>query len=254
MSTDDTSGSRRTGSIGEQSDASPRAGGTDAYTGHVEAGSGAATRELEDLRITKVSVGPMNNNAYLLEDRATGQVLLVDAADDAERLLAEIGDRVLAGVLTTHRHGDHWQALEAVTATHPEAVTYAHPADAGELPVATQVEVDDGAVVHLGQTSLTVVHLRGHTPGSVALLRTSVGEGEAGGSAAPHLWTGDSLFPGGPGNTFGDADAHRQLVDDLEERVFDRLPDTTWVYPGHGDDTTLGTERPSLAEWRERGW
>jgi glyoxylase-like metal-dependent hydrolase (beta-lactamase superfamily II) len=92
-----------------------------------------------------------------------------------------------------------------------------------------------------------VIHLRGHTPGSIALLYDAD-------PASPHLFTGDSLFPGGPGNTRGNAADFTSLMNDLEERVFGSLPDTTWVYPGHGDDTTLGAERPHLQEWRDRGW
>jgi glyoxylase-like metal-dependent hydrolase (beta-lactamase superfamily II) len=104
--------------------------------------------------------------------------------------------------------------------------------------------------VVVGGTSVSVIHLRGHTPGSIALCY------DADGALAdsPHLFTGDSLFPGGPGNTEGDPRRFGQLMDDLEERVFGTLPDGTWVYPGHGKDTTLGAERPHLAEWRERGW
>jgi glyoxylase-like metal-dependent hydrolase (beta-lactamase superfamily II) len=94
-----------------------------------------------------------------------------------------------------------------------------------------------------------VIHLRGHTPGSVALYY----DAEGALSASPHLFTGDSLFPGGPGKT-GNPKDFAQLMDDLEARVFGPLPDATWVYPGHGSDTTLGTERPHLAEWRARGW
>ena len=97
----------------------------------------------------------------------------------------------------------------------------------------------------MGQVPLEVIHLRGHTPGSIALVYR--------GDDGPHLFTGDSLFPGGPGKTWS-ADDFASLMDDLEERVFGTLPDETWVYPGHGDDTTLGRERPSLPEWRERGW
>ena len=92
---------------------------------------------------------------------------------------------------------------------------------------------------------LEVIHLRGHTPGSIALVYRA--------ADGPHLFTGDSLFPGGPGRT-GSPEDFTSLMDDLEERVFGPLPDETWVYPGHGDDTTLGAERPQLAEWRERGW
>ena len=99
----------------------------------------------------------------------------------------------------------------------------------------------------VGECTLDVIHLVGHTPGSIALLYDDP-------DGTPHLFTGDSLFPGGVGNTFGDSDAFASLLDDVETKIFDRLPDETWFYPGHGNDSTLGAERPHLAEWRERGW
>ena len=219
------------------------------YTGAVQVGGPAHVRELPGLRVTKVAVGGMSNNAYLLRCPATGEVLLVDAAAEPERLLAELGEDRLVRVVTTHRHADHWQALQPVLEATGAPVA-AHPLDAGELPVPVAERVEDGDVVEVGEARLRVVHLDGHTPGSIALLY------DAGGALAgsPHLFTGDSLFPGGPGGTFGDAEAHRRLMDDLEAKVFGPLPDATWVYPGHGDDTTLGVERPSLAGWRARGW
>jgi len=118
------------------------------------------------------------------------------------------------------------------------------------LPVPVTRQVSNGDTIGVGDAGLSVIHLRGHTPGSIALCY------DAGGALAdtPHLFTGDSLFPGGPGNTEGDPQRFGQLMSDLEERVFGQLPDGTWVYPGHGRDTTLGTERPQLAEWRARGW
>jgi glyoxylase-like metal-dependent hydrolase (beta-lactamase superfamily II) len=106
--------------------------------------------------------------------------------------------------------------------------------------------VDDGDVVQVGACSLTVISLEGHTPGSVALLFE--------GDERPHLFSGDSLFPGGPGNTEKDPDRFGRLMDDLEGKVFGPLPDETWVYPGHGQDTTVGAERPAVPEWRARGW
>ena len=121
----------------------------------------------------------------------------------------------------------------------------AHPLDAPELPVPTDELVEHGDTVRFGDIGLEVVHLRGHTPGSVALVYRD--------AAGSHIFTGDSLFPGGPGKTQAPPE-FASLMDDLEERVFGALPDETWVYPGHGDDTTLGKERPSLPEWRARGW
>jgi len=215
------------------------------YTGDVSVGGPADTRELPGLTITKVAVGPMDNNAYLLRCSGTGELLLIDAANDAGTLLALIGDTPLARIVTTHQHWDHWQALPEVQQA-TGAKTTAHPEDAGPLPVAPTDLVRHGDKISVGNCELSVIHLRGHTPGSIALVYDAGGE--------PHLFTGDSLFPGGPGNTEHDPKRFSQLMDDLEERVFGELPDGTWVYPGHGQDTTLGAERPHVPEWRARGW
>ncbi len=202
--------------------------------------------ELPDLTITKVSVGPMDNNAYLLRCRATGEQVLIDAANEPDRLLALVGDAGLARVVTTHRHADHWQGLGAVLAA-TGARTVAHPDDAAALPVRVDEPVVDGDTVPVGICRLEVIHVVGHTPGSIALLYRDP-------SGSPHLFTGDSLFPGGVGNTFGSASNFASLIHDVETKLFDRLPDETRVYPGHGADTTLGRERPALPEWRIRGW
>jgi glyoxylase-like metal-dependent hydrolase (beta-lactamase superfamily II) len=219
----------------------------DPYTGDVEVGGPADVRELPGLTISKLAVSEMANNAYLLQDAETGQALLIDAAAEPEALRALIGDADLRTVVTTHGHWDHHRALpEIVAAT--GATTVAHPADAGDLPVPVTRTVEHGDTVTVGRQTLEVIHLRGHTPGSIALVwREPEGAGV-------HLFTGDSLFPGGVGNTQQDAERFASLIDDVEQRLFDVLPDDTWVYPGHGKDTTLGAERPSLPEWRERGW
>ena len=226
------------------------------YTGDVSVGGAPQTRELAHLSITKVAVDEqMSNNAYLLRCTATGEQVLVDAADDAERLLALIGDAGLAAVVTTHQHWDHHRALAAVVeATGAEVVAGAPDADAitEQTGVAVSRRVEHGDTIAVGGCRLEVIALAGHTPGSIALLHTDTGTDGADGT--PHLLTGDSLFPGGVGNTFGDADAFAQLIDEVEHKVFDRLPDETWFYPGHGGDSTLGAERPHLGEWRERGW
>jgi len=219
---------------------------SDAYTGEVTVGGAAAMRELPGLRITKLAVGPYDNNAYLLRCTATGDTMLVDAAAEPDRLLAARDDGMLVSVVTTHQHPDHWQALEAVVGVTGPAVI-AHPLDAPGLPIPMTETVVDGDVLEVGNARLRVIHLRGHTPGSIALLYDAD-------PSAPHLFTGDSLFPGGPGNTRKNAADFTSLMDDLEARVFDVLPDATWVYPGHGSDTTLGVERPHLGEWRARGW
>jgi glyoxylase-like metal-dependent hydrolase (beta-lactamase superfamily II) len=215
-----------------------------AYTGDVAVGGPPQTRELTTLTLTKVAVGPYDNNAYLLGCRTTGTQVLVDAAAEPERLLELVGPAGLAAVVTTHRHGDHWQGLaEVVAAT--GARTFAHADDADEIPVETDVVLGHGDVVMVGEVPLEVIHLRGHTPGSVAL-RYRDPEG------SDHLITGDSLFPGGVGKTT--AETFPQLIDDVEQRVFEVMDDDTWFYPGHGADSTLGAERPHLSEWRVRGW
>ncbi|MFR9730155.1 MBL fold metallo-hydrolase [Saccharopolyspora sp. MS10] len=219
------------------------------YTGHVEPGGAPAKRVLDALTVTKVSVGPMDNNVYLLTCRGTGDALLIDAANESDRLADLLGhddDRPrLRTIVTTHRHGDHWQALGAL-AGQTGCYTLAHPDDARELPVPPDRLVRHGDTVEVGDVVLEVIHLRGHTPGSIALLYRDP-------SGHPHLFTGDSLFPGGVGKTGSPAD-FTSLLDDVENRIFAELPDDTWFYPGHGDDSTLGEQRPHLAEWRERGW
>jgi glyoxylase-like metal-dependent hydrolase (beta-lactamase superfamily II) len=214
------------------------------YTGNVTVGGPPDSRELPGLSVTKLAVGPMDNNAYLLRDLRTGEAMLIDAAAEADRLIELIGDTPVVRIVTTHKHADHWQALAEVQAATGAAVA-AHPIDAEEIPVTVTEPVEHGDTVRAGDVELTVIHLRGHTPGSIALRYDAAAE--------PHLFTGDSLFPGGPGKTTSAAD-FTSLMNDLEQRVFDQLPDPTWVYPGHGNDTTLGAERPHIPEWRARGW
>ncbi len=215
------------------------------YTGKVRPGGRPDVRELARLMITKLSVSEMDNNVYLLRCRQTDEQLLIDAADDAPSVLGTVGSDGLARVVTTHRHWDHHRALrEVVEATGAETV--AGEDDADELPVPVDRRVSDGDRVEVGECSLEVIHLVGHTPGSIALLYDDP-------DGTPHLFTGDSLFPGGVGKTGSEEDFTR-LVDDVRTKLFDRLPDETWFYPGHGADSTIGAERPQLDEWRARGW
>ncbi len=215
------------------------------YRGRVTPGS-PEVRELAELRITKASVGPMDNNAYLLQCLATDELLLIDAASEPEVLLRLIGGQQLSTIVTTHQHRDHWDALGAVVAA-TRATTVAGVEDVSGIPVPTDHPVSDGDVVEVGHCRLEVIHLVGHTPGSIALLYDDP-------TGAPHLWTGDCLFPGGVGNTHGSKADFERLLGDVETKLFSRLPDETWVYPGHGNDTTLGAERPHLDDWRARGW
>ena len=215
------------------------------YTGDVRVGGPADTRQIGGVTLTKIAVGEMNNNAYLLVDEG-GQGLLIDAAAEPRRLLEMIGGTPVAKIVTTHRHPDHWQALAEVKAA-TGAATVAHPADAPGIPVPTDELVEDGGTIEFGSTVLSVTHLVGHTPGSIALTLDAAGP-------RPQLFTGDCLFPGGVGNTQKDPARFDSLYRGVVTKIFDRLPDETWVYPGHGSDTTLGAERPHLAEWRARGW
>lgn len=244
-------------------------------TGHVIPGGDSWVLELPGAQVRKFSVSEMDNNVYLLTCTVTGERLLVDAADDADRIRAElvavsgtsgsggrgsdgdgsrssgIGSRgsvaPVAQVLTTHRHWDHHRALPDIVES-TGAATLAGAADADELPVDVGTRLEHGDTVRVGDLVLDVVGLRGHTPGSVALALATGGD-----VCRTVMFTGDSLFPGGPGKTWS-PDDFVSLMDDLEERVFGVYPDDTVVLPGHGDNTTLGAERPHLQEWRERGW
>jgi glyoxylase-like metal-dependent hydrolase (beta-lactamase superfamily II) len=216
------------------------------YTGASGQGRAPQVRELAHLVITKVSVGPMDNNSYLLRCRRTGDQLLIDAAAQAPILLRLAGPDGLAAVVTTHRHHDHVGALAAVVEA-TGATSYAHHDDADDLPSPPDVRVRNGDAVIVGDVQLEAIHLAGHTPGGLALAYDDP-------AGHAHLFTGDSLFPGGVGNTWGDPAAFERLLGDVSSRLFDRWADEAWVYPGHGADTTLGAERASLPEWAERGW
>ncbi|MBB2993447.1 glyoxylase-like metal-dependent hydrolase (beta-lactamase superfamily II) [Mycolicibacterium iranicum] len=220
----------------------------DNYTGHVEPHT-AARRVLPGASIVKVSVGPMDNNAYLVTCSQTGETLLIDAANEPAILLELVEQYAptLSLIVTSHQHQDHWMALKEVAGS-TGAPTAAHSLDAGPLPVTPDRLLAGGDTVTVGKLDFDVIHLRGHTPGSVALAL-----GGAATDERVHLFTGDCLFPGGVGKTWRDGD-FEQLLGDVSSRVFDVFADRTVVYPGHGDDTTLGTERPHLGEWRERGW
>lgn len=209
------------------------------------------TIELPGLAVTKIVVDEkMHNNCYLLRCTSTGSQALIDAADDADRLLRLIGAPLITSVITTHQHWDHHRALAKVV-EETAAVAVAGAPDAAAITEQTGVTIDlevtDDDVIAVGAVRLTVVRLTGHTPGSIALVYEPEG-------TPAHIFTGDSLFPGGVGNTFGDSAAFATLIDDVEAKVFDEFDDATVFHPGHGDDSTLGAERPHLEEWRARGW
>ncbi|MGB3303037.1 MBL fold metallo-hydrolase [Gordonia sp. (in: high G+C Gram-positive bacteria)] len=225
---------------------------TDDYTGVLSSdpdhhGANAQRRVLDNATIIKMSVGPMDNNVYVVTDSATGTSLLIDAANDAETILALIDQLpgTVTQILTTHGHFDHWQALEEVHRV-LQVPTLVGAADADELPLDPDHTLTDGDTVAVGDLTLDVIGIRGHTEGSVMLALTES-------SGRVHLFSGDSLFPGGVGKTWQPGD-FEILLDGVTAKVFDRFGDDTVVYPGHGKDTELGIERPHLGEWRERGW
>ncbi|HEX5968402.1 MAG TPA: MBL fold metallo-hydrolase [Intrasporangium sp.] len=221
---------------------------SDTYSGRVVPGGPVDVRELPDLTIRKLAVSQMSNNVYLLTCNATRRQLLIDAADDAPRIVELVRDSGdgLDAVVTTHRHWDHVRALEEVVLA-TGARVLAGTDDADELPVRVDEPLRQGDDVQFGEITLDVIHLRGHTAGSVALAYQDR-------SGVTHLFTGDSLFPGGVGNTKNPGQSFESLIGDVTARIFDVYDDDTWFYPGHGDDSTIGTERPHLQEWRERGW
>lgn len=200
------------------------------------------------ITLRHISVGSMDNNAYLLTDQATGQQCLVDAAAEPDRLqrLIDEGTGRLDLLVTTHQHWDHVGALRDIVASHPGVRTAAGARDADALPVAPDIRLQHGDTLRLGDSVIDVVELRGHTPGGVALVITND-------DGSRDIITGDSLFPGGVGNTRNEGQDFDQLFADVTTRLFDTY-DHARVWPGHGDSTTLDAERPHLDEWRARGW
>ncbi len=218
---------------------------TERYTGHVEPDGPWQERTDGDVSVRKLSVEAMDNNVYIVACARTGAALLIDCAARPDRLAEAVVDRQPIAAVQTHGHWDHVRAWDDVRDRLGLEV-WGHDGDAALFPRPVDANLTDGQRIQVGDIEVEVIHLPGHTEGSLLYL--------VHGEERPHLFSGDTLFPGGPGNTFGSAENHRRIMDGLESRVFGRLPDETWVYPGHGDDTTLGAERPHLAEWRDRGW
>lgn len=194
--------------------------------------------EGDDLILRKIRVGDMENNSYVLEDPATHDALLVDGCFDADGILTGCAGAHIVAIVQTHGHFDHVQALPELKERLGVPV-WAHPGE--DYPVPIDRELHHEERIGFGQKEAVVLHTPGHTPGGICLL---VGR---------HLISGDTLFPGGPGNTWEDETRFREIIDAIRRNLF-TLPDDTRIYPGHGDDTMIGTERPHLDEWIERGW
>ncbi|HZA41161.1 MAG TPA: MBL fold metallo-hydrolase [Actinomycetota bacterium] len=191
-----------------------------------------------DLIVRKLEVGEMENNTYVLECPETHAAIVIDACWEPERIVELTDGTNPVAIVQTHGHFDHVQALPDL-AKQLGVPVWAHPGD--DYPVPLDRELQDGEVLAFGDREAQVIHTPGHTPGGICLL------------SGRHLISGDTLFPGGPGNTRGDAALFAEIMDSVETRLF-ALPDETVVYPGHGLDTTIGAERSHLGEWRERGW
>src|SRR5437763_5531969 len=201
------------------------------------------TLQYEDgqAEIHKVVVGPMDNNVYVLRCKQAGDAVLLDAANEHDRLL-ELSKRLnVRQVLETHGHWDHIQAVpEMRDAGYSVYVTQE---DAGMLPSYDELLSDDD-VITVGRLKLHTILTPGHTPGSMCFLV----------EGSPVLFSGDTLFPGGPGNTTFPGGNFEQIIRSIDDRLFAKLEPETLILPGHGDQSTIGEERPHLQEWVDRGW
>lgn len=193
-----------------------------------------------DVLIHKFVVGPVENNVYVVRCKQTGNAVLLDAANEHELLLEVARATGVRRVLTTHGHWDH---IQAVVPMRDAGIDVCIGVDDAEMLPSYDLTISDGDVTEVGNLRLLAIHTPGHTPGSISFLL----EGH------PVLLTGDTLFPGGPGNTSMPGGNFETVIRSIDERLF-TLPPETLVYPGHGLDTTIGAERPQLDEWIERGW
>ena len=194
------------------------------------------------LQITKLTLGPMENNVYVIACSRTRESVVIDASHDAARIAEAAAGTDVRAILLTHGDYDHVDALQDLR-TRLGVPVAVHPADAPDLPAPPDRQLADGETIRVGDGVLRVLHTPGHTPGSVCFYAAAEGT----------LLAGDTLFPGGPGATRGDPERFARIIASIREKLF-ALPDETTVRPGHGADTTIGAERPHLQEWIDRGW
>lgn len=190
--------------------------------------------------LSVLAVGPYDNRVYVLSCRETKKAVVIDAADEPDRIIAACAGLDVQAILTTHGHSDHIQAVDSLKAEF--AVPFLlHPADREIAGRSFDGPLSDGQEFAVGTINVHVIHTPGHTPGSVSFV------------VEPMMFSGDTLFPGGPGATRWPYSSFGQIMDSIEKRLM-AYPDPTVVYPGHGAETTIGQERPDLEEWRARGW
>jgi glyoxylase-like metal-dependent hydrolase (beta-lactamase superfamily II) len=194
-----------------------------------------------EAEIYRLVVGPIDNNVFVLRCKQTGDALLVDAANEPDLLIRTARELGVRRIVETHGHWDHIQAVPEMREAGFEVAVSAD--DASMLP-SYDLILEDDEVISVGQLRVRTIHTPGHTPGSMCYRL----------EGSPVLFSGDTLFPGGPGNTTFPGGNFEQIIRSIDGRLFGVLPDETRVLPGHGDDTTIGTERPHLDEWIERGW
>ncbi len=197
--------------------------------------------EDEQVEIHKLVVGPIDNNVFVVRCRLSGEALLIDAANEHEKLLELCGRLGVRKVAETHGHWDHIQAVPQLREAGYEVAVRAE--DAAMLP-SYDLLLEDDDLLEVGRLRLRTIHTPGHTPGSMCFLI----------EGSPVLLSGDTLFPGGPGNTASAIGDFPTIIDSIERRIFAVLAPETIVMPGHGLDTTVGAERPHLDEWIARGW
>jgi glyoxylase-like metal-dependent hydrolase (beta-lactamase superfamily II) len=193
-----------------------------------------------DVRIDKLVVGPFENNVFVLRDKGTGEAAIIDAANEHELLLEVSKATGVRRVLTTHGHWDH---IQAVTAVRDAGIDVGIAAEDADMLPAYDFTIPDDDTIAVGDLRLRTIHTPGHTAGSTCFLL----EGH------PVIFSGDTLFPGGPGNTGLPGGNFDQIIESIDRRLF-TLPADLLVLPGHGLDTTIGDEQPHLKEWIDRGW
>src|SRR6478672_8834798 len=196
--------------------------------------------ETPAVRIEKLIVAPVENNVFVVRCKGAGEAVIIDAANEHELLLEVSRATGVRRVLTTHGHWDH---IQAVTAMRDAGIDVGIAGQDADMLPGYDFVIPDDEVIEVGDLRLRTIHTPGHTRGSTCFLL----------DGHPVLFSGDTLFPGGVGNTKFENASFDTIITSIDRRLFTLDPDIL-VLPGHGLDTTIGTERPHLDEWVERGW